>query len=384
LKTRTKIVIDSLFGTPAVYLVNVAARLLGFILHIDHSLDRNFKTIVISKYVGLGSIIQATPLIQTLRKNFPDARIIFLTTEGNRVLLEHVPEVNSIITVSDKSFFKVLGTSFAALKQLWKLKPGLFIDLEFYSNYSSIMTTLSRATNRLGFYREGKSYRKGVYNYLVPFSVEVPISLSYLQFAEKVNCKEKITSLKINVNISHMDSIQKKLEFSPDHKYIVVNPNASDLRLERRWPKENFVKILSALLNKNKSRAVILIGSKDEAPYVEEIYRALPKNDLLINSAGKISLAELITLIANAGLMLTNDTGPMHMAFATRTKTVSLFGPCSPKQYGGTDNSITFYKSVHCSPCVHKHLIPPCHGDNQCMKQITVEEVEKAVTEFIS
>jgi lipopolysaccharide heptosyltransferase II len=381
LKTRTKIIIDSLFGTPAVYLINIAARLLGFILRIDHSLNKDFKTIVISKYVGLGSIIQATPLLQTLRKNFPQAQIIFLTTEGNRILLEHIPEVNSIITVSDKSFFKVLGTSFAALKKLWRIKPDLFIDLEFYSNYSSIMTTMSKATNRLGFYREGKTYRKGVYNYLVPFSVEVPISQSYLQFAEKVNGKEKVTSLKLSVNNSHLDSVQKKLNLSPGQKYMVVNPNASDLRLERRWPKENFVKILSALLEKNKNRAVVLIGSKDEASYVSGIYSALPKNDLLINSAGKISLAELITLIANAELMLTNDTGPMHMAFATRTKTVSLFGPCSPKQYGGTENSITFYKSVHCSPCVHKHLIPPCHGDNQCMKRIRVEEVEKAVTD---
>lgn len=367
-------------GTPIVYMVNVLARFLGFVLRIDHSLNKNFDTIVVSKYVGLGSIIQATPLLQTLRKKFPNAHIIFITTNGGRVLLEHIPEVNEVLTVSDKNFSEVLSTSIKLLFKLWKIKPQLFIDLEFYSNYSSIMTTLSKAKNRLGFYKEDLAYRKGVYNYLVNFNVDVPISTTYLQFASLVNCGEITTSLKIDIKENNnWAKITEKTGLSKMQKYIVVNPNASDLRLERRWPKEYYINTINSFLEKNNSYTLVLVGDKTEASYVNEIETQLKNKQQVINTAGKLNLTELIVLIANAKLMLTNDTGPMHIAFATKTKTISLFGPCSPLQYGGTENAITFYKKVHCSPCVHKFIIPPCHGDNQCMKQISEAEVKEAI-----
>ncbi|MCE3228659.1 MAG: glycosyl transferase, family 9 [Bacteroidetes bacterium] len=364
-------------------MINVLARFLGFILRIDHSLDKPFKTIVVAKYVGLGSIIQATPLLQTLRKKFPAAKIVFVSVEGNSALLKHIPEIDEVITISDKSFFKVIGTTFKLVSALWKLKPELFIDLEFYSNYSSIVTTLSKSTNRLGFYKQDKTYRKGVYNYLVPFSIDVPISETYLQFAKMVKCEELIRDLKIELKEDLSDSISKKIIFEKNQKYIAVNPNASDLRLERRWPKEYYITTIKHILAKYPSHNIVLIGNKIEADYVNEIETQIGQNQRLINSAGKLSLSELIYLISHADLMLTNDTGPMHIAFAVGTKTISLFGPCSPLQYGGLKNGITFYKKTHCSPCVHTHLIPPCKGDNQCMKQISEKEVCNAVDSLI-
>lgn len=380
MKTKTKIIIDKFFGTPLVYCINALARFLGLILKINHDLDKPFHTIVISKYVGLGSIIQATPLIQTLRLHYPKAHLVFITTSGGKVLLSHIPQIDETITVSDKNLWQVLLTSTKLLFRLWKLKPQLFIDLEFYSNYGSIITTLSKAQNRLGFYKEDKVYRKGVYNYLIPFSVDVPISTTYLQFAKLLNCHSEITELKIEINEgNHWQGITAKLGIDKSQEYVVVNPNASDLRLERRWPKESFIGVMNTFIQQNKPHKIILIGDKTEVAYVSEIEKSLNNTNLVINSAGKLHFSELIVLIANAKLMLTNDTGPMHVAFAVKTKTISLFGPCSPKQYGMQENAITFYKNVHCSPCVHQFIIPPCRGDNQCMKQISEKEVAEAL-----
>lgn len=371
-----------MFGTPLVYLINVMARLLGYLLRIDHKLEKPFKTIVISKFVGLGSIIQATPLIQTLHKQFPDAKLVFVSTQGNAALLKHIPEISTVLTISDKNFFKVVSTSLQLLTNLWRLKPDLFIDLEFYSNYSSIITTLSKATNRLGFYKQDKAYRKGVYNYLVPFSVETPISEAYLQFAALVNCKTTIHDLKIAVHENnYTQTIFEKTGLITSEDYIVINPNASDLRLERRWPKESYVELIGHLLHTHPLQKIILIGNAAEASYVDSIVSEIPDNANLINTAGKLNLGELIFLLAQAGLLITNDTGPMHIAFATNTKTVCLFGPCSPVQYGAVKNSVTIYKKVHCSPCVHSHVTPPCHGNNICMKNISIIEVKQAVTQ---
>lgn len=366
-------------------MINGLARFLGFVLRIDHSLDKNFGTIVISKYVGLGSIIQATPLIRTLRKKFPDAKIVFVSTRANEALLKHIPEINETVLVSDKNISAVISTSLASIKKMWALKPDLYIDLEFYSNYSSIMTTLSKATNRLGFYKQDKAYRKGIYNYLAPFSIQMPISETYLQFAGLVHCGEIISELKIAVHDdAYWGTIGKKTGLKEGEKYIVVNPNASDLRVERRWPKLSYIQAIDYVLKEFPSYKVVLIGNAAESAYVKEIEAGHKGHSNLIDSSGKINLSELIFLIMHSDLMLTNDTGPMHIAFALNTKTISLFGPCSPQQYGRIKNGITFYKKVHCSPCVHKFVTPPCHGDNICMKNISVAEVEQALFQTLS
>jgi ADP-heptose:LPS heptosyltransferase len=387
LDIKTKILIDKLVGLPLVYLLNVCARILGFILRINHSLDKPFKTIAICKFVGMGSIVQSTPLLKTLRKNYPNAKIIFVTNETHLHLFKYINEVDDIYTIRDKSFFSLFVSNIQLLLKFWKNKPDVYIDLEIYSNYSSVITTMSLSKNRMGFFKDDKSYRKGMYTHMMFFNVKAPVSHAYLQFARMLGCKEIITELtidtsKINTNI--FEKIHQKLEYAFEKKYIVINPNASDLRLERRWPPEKFVHLIKNLSTAYSDYAFILIGDKSEVGYINAIADALTENKNIINSAGKLTLSELIALIANAALLVTNDTGPMHLAFASKTKTVSLFGPCSPQQYGGTENTISIYKNVYCSPCVHDFLIPPCKGDNQCMKKITVDEVQFAIEKMLA
>lgn len=362
----------------------MVARLLGAVLKIDHSLNKDFKTIVISKYAGLGSIIQATPLIQTLRINYPNAELIFVSTCSNKALLKHIPELNSSICIEDRNVMTTLLSSFHLVKRLWKLKPDLFIDLEFYSNYSGIITTLSRATNRFGFYNEEKSYRKGIHTHLVPFNINKPISETYLQFGSLLNCQPIQHQLKLAASSVEIQQLEEKIGLNLRSKYMVINPNASDLRVERRWPKEYFIQSIQRIRKSSPEIKLVLIGNAQESYYVNEIVSEIADLSGILNTAGKLSLSELIQLISCAQLMLTNDTGPMHIAFALNTKTIALFGPCSPEQYGNSNHAIQFYKKVHCSPCVHKHLIPPCRGNNICMKNICVNEVCEAVAHSLT
>jgi ADP-heptose:LPS heptosyltransferase len=381
LKLKSKILVDQIIGLPLVYTLNVLARVLGFLLRIDHSLDKPIKVIAICKFVGLGSIIQATPLLQTLRKNYPDASMIFISNESNRDLLNHITEIDKVFTISDKGIFALLKSTTGLLLKLWKQKPDVYIDLEIYSNYSSVIATMSLSKNRIGFFKNDKTYRKGIYTHMLYYNVKSPISQTYLQFARLLGCKDIVAELSINTN--NIDSntvkiIDQKLN-SILQKYIVVNPNASDLRLERRWGPENFATLIHKICDEFPEHKVILIGAGNETEYIGRLSSQLQGKKNVLDSSGKLSVRELLILIANARLMITNDTGPMHIAFALKVKTVALFGPCSPQQYGGIENTITIYKNTYCSPCVHEFLIPPCKGDNQCMKKIKVEEVFKSV-----
>ena len=94
MKIRSKILIDRLVGLPLARVLNLAARVLGQILRRDHSISRdNIRSIVVSKYVGMGSILQATPLIRSLRAAYPEAELIVVTGVTCRRLVERLEHV---------------------------------------------------------------------------------------------------------------------------------------------------------------------------------------------------------------------------------------------------------------------------------------------------
>ena len=208
------------------------------------------------------------------------------------------------------------------------------------------------------------------------FNPRVPISNVYLQIALLLGCDIE-NSVLLNLKENLPENTKR------DREYIVINPNASDLRLERKWGKENFIQLIESIQNNYPEFDILLIGSKIEEEYTSEITSSFC-SPRIINTAGKTTIDELIEIISNARLMISNDTGPMHIAFCTDTPIICLFGPCSPEQYGMNKNAHVIYKNAYCSPCVHDFEIPPCKGDNVCMKLISTKEVYEKVTEVLN
>lgn len=380
MNTKTQIWIDRRIVKPFVSGTNIFVRLLGQLLRLNHSLDINFKTIAVCKYKGLGSIVQATPLLQTLRKKYPDARIVFISTKGNKGLLEKIDCIDETVLLDDSGFAKLALSYPGFVAKLISLRIGLFIDLEIYSNFSSLSTTLSMARNRIGFYLRASHYRMGVYTHMMYYNTSVPIMQTYLQMARLLGTPENevVTSL-YPFKTTDADSI----EIPHLGKYIAININASDLRIERRWPLDQFERLVRAFRERYPEYHIVLIGAKNEADYVTQFHERF--DDLHISSvAGKTTFNQLMSVLDHAELLITNDTGPLHLAASLGKPTVALFGPCAPVQYGAMDKVVPVYKELYCSPCVHEFDIPPCLGDNQCMKQIGTEQVMKAVEQAMT
>jgi len=382
LKTKSKILLDEWLGRLIVHALNLSARILGKVLGIDHSFDKIPERIVVCKFLGMGSIIQATPLLQTLRKSFPRAQIYFVTSKANEKLLGRVASINDVWTVDDSGMTTVITSTLRLIRKCWKKKIDLYIDLETYSYFSTAIATLSLSRNRLGFYRAERNIRMGVYTHMMFFNSRAPIAESYLQMARLVGCREVSNSLyAFRVSKEEEESCKKilaTLNPAGGSDYMIINPNASDLRVERRWPLENYARLLQKLSADFPLMDFYIIGSGAEKEWTGQLMNMLNEHGTqrVYNTAGSFSLGELFALLKGARLMLTNDTGPMHISFALRKNTVCLFGPASPSQYGQNSHAFGLYKNIYCSPCVHEFLTPPCKGDNQCMKLIRVEEVE--------
>jgi ADP-heptose:LPS heptosyltransferase len=389
MKTKKKVILDEWFGKGAVVLLNIAARILGKILRIDHSIKPP-KRIVVCKFLGMGSIIQATPLLQSLRQSFPQAEIIFVTSAANERLLQSMPAVDKVITIDDKGAGKIISSTISVIRKFWKHRPDLYIDLETYSYYSTALATLSCATNRFGFYRIERNIRMGVHTHMMFFNARAPIAQSYLQMGRLAGAEIIVEKLyRFQVGIEVRNRMVEKLLSLPAYEsanYVVINPNASDLRIERRWPADKFISLITVLRKKYPEKNFILIGAANESEYVKSIHGKLDSDtkQRVFNTAGLFTLGELFALIEGCELTITNDTGPMHISFSFERPTIALFGPATPAQYGQHPFAYGIYKNIYCSPCVHDFLTPPCHGDNQCMKKITVEEVLNLCEEIFS
>lgn len=377
MNTKKQIFIDKVVFSPLARLLNVFVRIAGKVLFIDHSLQKEFKTIAVCKFKGMGSIIQSTPMLEALRKRFPNAEIIYVSTEANKKFLQQISLIDTIVTVNDKSFLSSLTGSLKAIFILIRKRPEVYIDLEIYSNFSTIFTTLTLSKNRIGFYLRSSSFRMGIYTHMMFFNPKMPVSEVYLQIARLFGNFEN------SPEVYRLNNQNPENSFFQNENYIVINPNASDLRLERRWDKSNFIELIKKISANYVDLKIVLIGSNSEFEYTQTIKNQVSDIENVVNLAGKTSIQELISLISSAKCVITNDTGPMHIAFSCKTPSVCLFGPCSPQQYGMSDKTFIIYKNVYCSPCVHDFEIPPCKGNNICMKLIQTDEVYSAFESVI-
>jgi ADP-heptose:LPS heptosyltransferase len=390
MKTRTKIVIDRSMGTLICFVLNGIARLLGLILRRNHKEDPEcVKKVVIQKFFGMGSILRATSMIRAIRKHYPKAEIIFVTITRNRCLLERLSNIDKVFYINDGSVWKLLTTTLRLLVRLWKEKIDLYFDLEVYSSYSTLIETLSCARNRYGFYRKSTGFRMGLHTKLVFFNTHHPISKVYAQLAR--SCGAEPTDLTIEkISIFAQDRIEFE-NWAKQHlggrKYLAVNPNASDLLLERRWPAEYFADFINQFGNLvTNSISIVLLGAPAEREYVSGVYSQLSEKAkrITFNVAGELSLGAVFALIDSALLLITVDSGPYHFATSLNTPTLSLWGPVRPSHYSSEESAkMIIYKNIYCSPCLHHADKPPCKGNNVCMKLIQPFEVLALTLEFL-
>lgn len=167
---------------------------------------------------------------------------------------------------------------------------------------------------------------------------------------------------------------------------IVVNVNASKLAYERRLPEKNFIEIIDHITEKFNFK-VILTGSDIETEYVKSIFSNVKNKNLVTDLSGKTSASELITLIGSSSCLITNDSGPLHIASALNIPVIAFFGPETPVRYGPLSNeTLVFYKDLECSPCMsisNSKTVNCIYDSPRCMEQFDMNDVISKIELFI-
>lgn len=361
-------------------------------LLIRSGADAGVKTITISKFLGMGSILLAAPLLKKLRRLYPDAKITFLSFHDNRTILEQMDGVDTIETLFSGNI----------LRMFWSImhyvirapKPDVFIDLEFFSHFSLIIQLLSFARYRIGFWERRYFFRSLYLSHRIRYNPHKHITEMFHNVIYELEPRLAFQDPDIDLNLPKLHysmaclaSIRNKLRLYGLGRFrvIVINPHASDLSYLRRWPSENFQRLIEQLL-KYPDHLVIIIGGPSDNEYNDVVVQPFRGRERFVDLCGMLSLKELIALLSNTDLFITNDSGPMHIANAQGTSTFALFGPESPVLYGpiGAQPRCTvFYKHAFCSPCMNalRDKVTDCQL-NRCLMEIGVDEVMSSVQKW--
>jgi len=328
---------------------------------------KNIKKILIVKPSSLGDIIHTLPFLSSIKSRFPTSELHWVIAKPYKDLLNLNPLINKLWIIDKDTWKKIknikdtLSELNILFKNLKKEKFDLVIDLQGLLR-SGIITYATNAPMRVGFdkAREGS---KVFYTHKVKCPENIHAIIKYLKVAEFLGCD--VNKIAFPLKWDNSKSIMKEI---PYKNYIVVIPSA---RWKTKiWPPEKYGKLISLLPLKS-----IIVGSKEDINIANRIL--FYSNNNAISLVGKTNLNQLIEIIRNAEFVISNDSGPMHIASALNIPIVAIFGPTNPVKTGPYGkNHIVIKEKVSCSPCRKRSC-----EDMRCMKLLTVEKVYNTIME---
>ena len=323
------------------------------------------KRILIVNVNWLGDTIFVTPFIRAIREAFPDSYIAILTHSRCREVLEGDPRINEIILYG--------GKIFSLVSQLRSKK----FDTAFVLRRSltrTLLLCLARIPERIGY----DSKKSG---FLLTKRVPEPSKNihrveHFLGLARAAGIEPKTRDYEFFISEKDRRDAQRVLTeagITDGMEFVVINPGGNwDLK---RWPPENFARLGDEISMKSNKK-IVLSGAKKDSGLCKNISHLMKSRPVLL--CGKVGLKTLGAVFEKAKWVISNDSGPMHIAAGVNTPVVALFGPTSFNITGprGSGKSKVLQKQIDCEiPCYKLSC-----KDNRCMKAITVEDVLEAMS----
>ena len=383
--------VDRLAGVPICAALSLLEKLR--LLFVGAAKPAPPKRILIVLLSEMGSLVLAQPMFAELKRRYPDAELHMLMFAKNREVLDllGVMPKQNVITLNDKALGSFATDSLQALRKMRSLDFDVVIDCELFSRVSSIFSYLSGARIHVGFHSHTQEglYRGSFMNRQVMYNPYRHLSQQFLTMVEAIESDGR----PLAKAAPHQVSAPPLLQFAAGEvegitaqlhedfpvlqgkKLVLVYPDGGILPI-RAWPPAYYKQLCDALLQ--DGYAVALIGLPDAKPLAQQIV-AHCNHDHCIDLTGYTrSVRHLLAIFQRAALLVTNDGGPGQFAALTPLPTLVFFGPETPALYSPLAPNIhCLYTALSCSPCLtaYNHRNSPCDGNNQCLKQITPQQV---------
>jgi lipopolysaccharide heptosyltransferase II len=328
---------------------------------------QQFRKILVIKLRAIGDVILATPVLENLRQAYPQAQIGFLTEKPCAPIVDGHPAIDEVLVLDRRQ----KGASQALIRQVRERHYDAVFDL-FGNPRSAVLTWLSGAPTRVGFRFRGRKYAynvkvepRGDRVHEVEFNLDALRALQIPIVTRRLQVAVDAESDNLAAQFWRAHELQDRL---------VIGLNASGGWYTKRWPLESFAQ-LGDRLRRELNAVVLLLWGPGELDEVKNIAQMMREPSLLAPST---TLKQLAAMLSRLTLLVSNDSGPLHLAAAMGTRVVGIYGPTRPDLQGpwGDGHEIVVKNGLACLGCNGVTCKIVTHD---CMKQLEIEAVWQAV-----
>jgi heptosyltransferase-2 len=329
----------------------------------------------------VGDMIMAQPLYQLLKQQHPDCTIDLVAPKSTIALADRMVEIAQKITLP-------IGHGKLDIKQRWAL--GKSLRSEHYQQAFILPNTLksalvpfaAKAKKRTGWLGEQRyillnDHRK-LDAQVLPLLVQRYTALAFAKHAE---LPDNLPNPKLTIDVTNQQHCVERLQLNLGQRPILALCPGGAYGPSKRWPATYFAQLAQHYLQQNWQ--VWIFGSPNEQEAAAAIMDATENQ--CINLCGQTNLLDAIDLLALADMVVTNDSGLMHIAAAVNTPLVAIYGSTSP---GYTpplaDKSKILRLDLACSPCFKRECPLPGEAHMRCLLDIQPEQVVRAISELRS
>jgi len=345
---------------------------------------RNISNILIIRFSSMGDIILASPLIRILRKKYPDARIDVLTKEQYGDLVRFNPHISSVVTLKTNE-----------KKELNELAPSLRekhydVLLDLHNSIRSRYIRSQINPGELHIVNKRVVPRFFLVNLKWNFYKEtIPVAERYLETAASLGIEDDNKGLELFLPDQAKVTAGTVLKDFFNGADCVIGMAPTAKHFTKIWPAERFIELARRAVNEFHAKLLIFGGKEDEG-YCNEISAKINAGGMnrdSFNCAGKFTILETAAAMDRCEIVVTNDTGLMHLASARGRKIVALFGS-TVKEFGffpfRSDSIVIENTELRCRPCTHIGRDHCPKGHFKCMTELSVDNVLGAVRSLLT
>jgi lipopolysaccharide heptosyltransferase II len=347
------------------------------------------RKILVLRLDLLGDVLLSMPAVEALHERYPQAEIWMMTLPYTAGIPARYPFVTRVVTLDTNGIRSIGGLLRpSTLRQWYRIyrllrRQHFDLALSLCGLMASIWAFLSGATHRIGYRQEAYPL---LHTYTLPgrrYDRRQHEVRWCLDLAEAAGAAPRPRYLHLEVEPAAAARIRRVLEGQGvgDHALLIGMHAGSINGSAKRWPAAHWAE-LADRLHDECGATVVLTGSQDEMPIVQAVATAMRTRPLVL--AGKTTVDELAAVLARCDVVLSGDSGPLHIAVALNRPTISVYGPTDPAISGPHprpgQTALVLRTGIGCSPCYNALTTAECpYGNTACMHHLTVDRLYHAV-----
>jgi len=343
---------------------------------MSHDLDfRNVRKIFIRSTNWIGDAVMTTPAMGAVRAAFPDAEVVVAANPAVAELLTPHPSCDRVMVFDKKKRHRGIG---GFLRFCMELRRERFDLAILFQNAieAAIMAHVAGIPKRVAY---GTDLRGFLLTHSVPcgkMERSLHHTLYYRRMLGALGIEIEGGGERLLLSCTKEETERAGERIGEDGTWVAINPGAA-YGSAKRWLPERFAAVADGIV-RELGAFILLTGGPGEIEIGRDIEAAMQARPL--NLIGKTSVRDMMALLSRCRLMVTNDSGPMHVAAAFGIPIVALFGPTDHTTTSPLSPSCRIVrKPVSCAPCLKRR----CPTDHQCMEGITVDDVLEAVRSLL-